>query len=154
MTTPDHITTLQPNEVFVFGSNEGGRHGRGAAKQAVKFGAIYGQGDGLQGQTYGISTKDRNLKVLPLHRIQVKVERFLRFAADSPDLTFLVTPIGCGLAGYKPKEIAPMFYGHSGNVILPVSFKALLPVPQDHDFSGVDPDEGDEEDFRDGCPNT
>lgn len=126
MNTPDDIITLQPNEVFVFGSNEGGRHGKGAAKQAVKFGAIYGQGDGLQGQSYGISTKDRDLKVLPLHRIQVKVERFLRFAATRPDLTFLVTPIGCGLAGYKPKEIAPMFEDAPGNVQLPASFETIL----------------------------
>lgn len=126
VSTPDHIITLQPREVFVFGSNEGGRHGKGAAKQAIKFGAVYGQGDGLQGQAYGISTKDRDLRVLPLHRISVKVARFLRFAETRPELTFLVTPIGCGLSRYSPKDIAPMFWDRPVNVVLPASFEAVL----------------------------
>lgn len=128
-TVPEDITSLEPNEVFVFGSNEAGRHGRGAAKQAVKFGAVYGQGDGLMGQSYGISTKGHKLEVLSLARIEVKVARFLRFAEAHAELTFLVTPIGCGLAGYKPKEIAPMFKGTPPNVVLPQSFQTILNLP-------------------------
>jgi hypothetical protein len=120
--TPEDIRSLQPNEVFTFGSNEGGRHGKGAAKMAVKFGAVYGQGEGLMGRSYGIATKDRNLKVLPLGKIEIKVARFIRFAESHPELTFLVTPIGCGLAGYNPKDIAPMFKNSPDNVVLPQSF--------------------------------
>jgi hypothetical protein len=121
--TPENITQLAENEVFVFGSNFAGRHGKGAALIAVrKFGAINGQGTGHVGQTYGIATKDRNLGVLPLHKIQVQVERFLRYAATHPELSFLVTPIGCGLAGYSAKEIAPMFRYRPDNVILPQTF--------------------------------
>ena len=128
--TPQKITRLNPGEVFVFGSNGGGRHGRGAAKDALKFGARHGQGTGLMGQSYGIATKDRNLKVLPLSAIYVQVSRFLRFAASNPDLTFLVTEIGCGLAGYKAKEIGRLFYLDGElppNVVLPASFQAQKP---------------------------
>ena len=125
-TTPDKITSLGPNEVFVFGSNLAGRHGKGAAWDAVKFGAIYGQGDGLMGRTYGISTKDRNLRVESLHAIGIRVDKFRRFALANPELTFLVTPIGCGLAGYKPSQIAPMFKNSPSNVILPASFQPYL----------------------------
>jgi len=129
--TPDRITKLAPNEIFVFGANEAGRHGCGAARFALdKFGAIYGQGDGLQGSSYGISTKDRNVKTLPLHKIQIKVGRFLRFAANNSAFTFLVTQIGCGLAGYNPKDIAPMFFAFGdvpSNVSLPKEFWAFAP---------------------------
>ncbi len=118
------ITKLEPNEVFVFGSNSAGRHGKGAALTAYrKFGARNGQGDGLMGQSYGIPTKGWKLDVLPLGKIWISVQRFLRFAAAHPELRFLVTEIGCGLAGYPPKEIAPMFQGATDNVILPDSFK-------------------------------
>ncbi len=127
MTTPENITVLLAHEIFVFGSNEAGRHGRGAALDAArKFGARRGCGDGLQGQSYGISTKDRDLRTLSLYQIEVKVLRFLRFAAAHSEFRFLVTPIGCGLAGYKPRDIAPMFKGHSPNVSLPASFEAVL----------------------------
>ncbi len=119
-----HITSLQPNEVFVFGSNSAGRHGKGAALTAYrKFGARNGQGDGLMGQSYGIPTKGWKLDVLPLGKIWISVQRFLRFASAHPELKFLVTEIGCGLAGYSPKEIAPMFQGATENVILPDRFK-------------------------------
>lgn len=125
MTTPDNITHLETNEVFVFGSNYAGRHGKGAALTAVrKFGARPGQGMGLMGQSYGIATKDHRLRVLPLPQINVQVERFLRFARSHPELTFFVTEIGCGLAGYSAKDIAPMFAGDiPANVILPSSFQ-------------------------------
>lgn len=123
--TPEHITHLDPNQVFVFGSSARGAHGKGAALTAKrKFGARIGQGDGLQGHSYGISTKDCNICTLPLDRIADKVARFIRFAAEHPELTFLVTPIGCGLAGYKPSQIAPMFRDTCAmeNVWLPECF--------------------------------
>lgn len=119
------ITKLSKGEVFVFGSNYAGRHGKGAAKQALKFGAVYGQGTGLMGQTYGIATKDKNLKVVRLHVIRYQIYKFLRFAQMHPELKFLVTQIGCGLAGYRPKDIAPLFYSHKipDNVVLPEVFE-------------------------------
>jgi hypothetical protein len=126
MTTPEHITELKPNEIFVFGSNRAGRHGRGAAKDALKFGAKHGVGEGICGKTYGIATKDRDLNVLSLREIEINVARFIRTAKAWPGLTFLVTPIGCGLAGYSPKDIAPMFVGAPANVVLPASFQRAL----------------------------
>lgn len=125
--TPENIVTLEPNQIFIFGSNESGRHGKGAAKTALnKFGAKCGCGDGLQGRSYGISTKDRRLKTLSLDRIQSKVRRFIRFATEHPELHFLVTAIGCGLAGYEAKDIAPMFKDVPENVSLPQSFWDVL----------------------------
>lgn len=119
------ITKLEPNEIFVFGSNLAGRHGAGAALTAYrKFGAKMGQGSGLMGQSYGIPTKDENLKTLPLYRIERNILVFLWFAFRHPELRFLVTEIGCGLAGYKPSEIGPLFGKETpDNVILPESFK-------------------------------
>lgn len=119
------ITSLKDNEIFVFGSNLAGRHGRGAALTALrKFGAKNGQASGLMGKSYGIPTKDRNLKVLSLDKIEIHIKRFLKFTKENPQLIFLVTEIGCGLAGYKPKQIAPLFFNYdiSGNVKLPESF--------------------------------
>jgi len=113
--------------IFVFGSNLAGRHGKGAALCArQKHGAIYGQGVGLQGNSYAIPTKDERLGVLPLSRIRVFVDDFIGFANSRPDLLFQVTAIGCGLAGYKPADIAPMFAGAPGNCLLPEEFKALV----------------------------
>lgn len=120
-----YITDLKPDEIFVFGSNYAGRHGKGAALLAYKkFGAKIGQGTGLMGRSYGIATKDRNLKVLSLNQIEIQIDRFIRFAENNRHLTFLVTEIGCGLAGYKVKQIAPLFMKHKipGNVRLPESF--------------------------------
>jgi hypothetical protein len=123
VTTPDNIVTLKPNEVFVFGSNEAGIHGAGAAKLALnKFGAEWGNGIGLQGQSYAIPTKDFDIRTLSLDLIKHYVDEFLEFAKYNPDFTFFVTQIGCGLAGRTPKEIAPMFKTHSNNVILPKVF--------------------------------
>ena len=124
-TATNRITKLADNEIFVFGSNYAGRHGRGAALDAVrKFRAINGQGTGLMGRSYGIATKDRNLKVLSLITIQKQVRKFYEFAIAHPDLRFIVTPIGCGLAGYKIKEIAPLFhfFKRPVNVVLPNEF--------------------------------
>lgn len=112
--------------IFVFGSNEAGRHGKGAAKYAQEnFGAIYGQGWGLQGQSFGIPTKDGKLNVLPLGKIYHYIQSFLEFAKASPNNTYNVTPIGCGLAGYGYEDIAVFFSPYSDlpkNVILPKEF--------------------------------
>lgn len=122
---PENIKLLKENEIFVFGSNYAGRHGAGAALTAYrKFGAKYGQGTGLMGQSYGIATKDRNLNVLSLDKIEIQINKFLKFANENPDKHFLVTQIGCGLAGYKPSQIAPLFFNDEipENVSLPESF--------------------------------
>jgi hypothetical protein len=104
------------NDIFVFGSNLAGIHGAGAARFAViQHGAIYGQGIGLQGRSYGIPTKDERIETLPLDTIAGFVTNFLNFARSRPDMTFYVTPIGCGLAGYKRAQIRPMFEGMPAN---------------------------------------
>lgn len=122
-TTSDNITKLEPNEVFVFGSNEAGVHGAGAAKLALcEFGAEWGNGIGLQGQSYAIPTKDFDIRTLSLDIIKHYIDEFLEFAEYTPNSIFLVTEIGCGLAGYSAKDIAPMFRGASDNVILPQVF--------------------------------
>lgn len=111
--------------VFVFGSNLAGRHGKGAALWARQHrGAIYGQGEGLQGNSYAIPTKDQNLKTLPRYEVRAAVYRFIEFARDRPDLVFEVTPVGCGLAGYRPEEIGPMFRDAPSNCRLPEDFEA------------------------------
>lgn len=123
--TPERVTNLKSHQIFVFGSNTAGKHGKGAALDAVrKFGAINGVGDGIQGQSYGISTKDKNLQVLSLEQIERKVKTFIKYAIKHYNRDFLVTPIGTGLAGYKAKDIAPMFKEclEMHNVILPESF--------------------------------
>lgn len=110
--TPENIVSLREYEVFVFGSNLSGRHGKGAAKTALGWGAKWGQASGLQGKTYGIPTKSHDVRsVLPIHDIKTYVNIFIEFAKMRPNITFLVTEIGCGLAGYKPKDIAPLFKG-------------------------------------------
>ena len=109
--------------IFVFGSNLAGRHGKGTALHALEHhGAIYGQGVGLQGNSYAIPTKDEHIRTLPLDHIRPYVDEFLGYAAAHPELTFQVTAIGCGLAGYKPSQIAPMFRDAPGNCILPPEF--------------------------------
>lgn len=129
-TTADHITQLEPGQIFVFGSNIGGRHGKGAAKFAVqKFGAVYGQGVGLQGRSYGIPTVNASITApLSLPKIAGYVSEFVEFARTRPDLTFLVTEIGCGLAGLTVKEIAPLFVDAMDvpNIWLPRRFWRVL----------------------------
>lgn len=106
----DNITKLNPNEIFVFGSNLSGRHGKGAAKQALTWGAIWGQGAGLQGRTYGIPSKNASItRTLSVKEIKPFVDDFIQFAKDNQNLIFIVTEIGCGLANLTPKEIAPLF---------------------------------------------
>lgn len=115
------------SSIFVFGSNTAGRHGKGAALTAVKeYGAKYGQGVGFQGNSYAIPTKNAALHSLALNYIAEYVEEFIRFAYAHPEYTFNVTPIGCGLVGYEPYQIAPMFKGVPENVYLPDVFKEYL----------------------------
>jgi hypothetical protein len=116
-TTPEFITELQPNEIFVFGSNLEGMHGGGAARIACsKFGAKMGQGVGLQGQSYAIPTMQGGVET-----IRPYVDDFIAFAKQHTELTFLVTRIGCGIAGFRDEEIAPLFeQAHNiDNIVLP-----------------------------------
>lgn len=107
-------------EIFVFGSNEAGRHGKGAALFAKQNkGAVTGQGRGLQGKSYAIPTKDYNLNTRSLPLIAEDVEEFLFFAAENLNLKFEVTKIGCGLAGYSEEDIKPMFKNAPHNCNLP-----------------------------------
>jgi hypothetical protein len=127
--TPDNITELKKHQVFVFGSNEAGIHGAGAAKLAhKKFGAVYGVGFGLRGQTFAIPTKDLKIRTLPLDKVESYIHSFLLEAMDHPDTEFLVTKIGCGLAGYLEEEIANLFKGKfiPENVVLPESFHNII----------------------------
>lgn len=113
--------------IFVFGANEAGRHGRGSALEAVKkHGAIYGRGYGLQGNSFGIPTKDKNLKILPLSKINEYVKLFLDFAKQNPECKFNVVKVGCGLAGYKDSDIAPMFKNKPDNVYLDKEWQIYL----------------------------
>lgn len=119
-------------QIFVFGSNLAGRHGKGAALWAKQHrGAIYGQGEGLQGNSYAIPTKGYSLRTLDLIGIGLYVDTFIEFAQEHPELTFQLTPIGCGLAGYKPEQIAPLFRGAPPNVSIPDEFKPLLSALND-----------------------
>lgn len=113
--------------IFVFGSNLAGRHGKGASLTARRqYGAVVGIGIGRQGDAYAIPTKDEALRTLPLDIIRGHVADFLAYARANPDLRFLVTAIGCGLAGYSPPDIAPMFAGAPRNCFLPREFQTLL----------------------------
>ncbi len=127
--TSSDIISLPDNHIFVFGSNTMGRHGKGAAKIAMKFGAKYGVGEGLMGRTYGLPTKGTDLRyALKIDQIRRYVDTFVEVAKANPDKVFLVTEIGCGLAGYKPKEIAPLFAAcvELENVHMPASFWRIL----------------------------
>lgn len=114
-------------KIFVFGSNEAGRHGAGSAKAAVeKFGAIYGRGTGLQGNSYAIATKSKTLQVLSLSEIKAHVDIFLEFAQQHQEMQFHLVAIGCGRAGYSPEQIAPMFQNAPDNCQLPKEFQEVL----------------------------
>lgn len=122
--TPEYITELKPNEIFVFGSNLQGMHAGGAARIAYeKFGAIWGQGVGLHGQSYAIPTMQGEVET-----IEPYVKEFIAFAKSHPEYTFFVTPIGCGIAGFTPQEIAPLFYHAMDveNIILPEDFVEIV----------------------------
>lgn len=118
-----------PTKIFVFGSNLDGRHGAGAALWARNNrGAIYGQGFGEQGMSFAIPTKGKGnpLPILSLDIINGYVKMFIEEARLNPEVKYQVTPIGCGLAGYKPEQIAPMFKNVPSNVELPQEFISVL----------------------------
>lgn len=120
----DRIDVLEENEIFVFGSNLAGHHGGGAARIAnMKFGAMWGVGVGLTGQSYAIPTMQGGVET-----IKPYVDEFIRFAQENPELKFLVTRIGCGIAGFRDEEIAPLFdeATHVSNIYLPETFYNIL----------------------------
>jgi hypothetical protein len=125
--TPAHIDELPFQTFFVFGSNLAGIHGKGAAKTAaLKYGAQWGVAEGFTGRCYAIPTKDKNLKPRKLEDIARSVKTFLMAASVYPQRRLWVTAIGCGLAQFKPDEIAPMFYACGPipkNVWLPKEFQ-------------------------------
>ena len=119
--TPHHIDSLGRDEVFVFGSNASGQHGGGAARLAAeRFGAVWGEGHGHHGQSYAIDTMS-GLDVLA-----TEARTFLDYARQHPELNFLLTPVGCGIAGHTPAEVAPLFEGAPQNVTIPASFLPFL----------------------------
>lgn len=120
--TPERITSLNENQIYVFGSNSLGRHSHGSAKYAAShFGAVNGQAEGLQGQSYAIVT------TCSLEELRMGVNRFVEFARQNPDKQFLVTKIGCGAAGYSVPDIAPLFDAciELENVSLPLEFWSI-----------------------------
>ena len=122
----DRIDILEEHEIFVFGSNLAGRHGGGAARAAnMKFGAEWGVGVGLTGQSYAIPTMQGGVET-----IKPYVDEFIRFAQENPGLKFLVTRIGCGIAGFKDEEIAPLFDKamQVPNICLPETFFKILQI--------------------------
>ena len=122
--TPEMITSLAENEIFVFGSNLAGAHGGGAARMAYRhFGAVWGIGVGLTGRTYAIPTMQGGVDT-----IKPYVDQFIAFAREHRQLTFLVTRIGCGIAGFRDRDIAPLFAQaiEVENIILPKEFVACL----------------------------
>ena len=121
--TPSMINVLGKNEIFVFGSNIQGMHMGGAARVAYsKFGAEWGNGEGLQGQSYALPTMEG------IENTTTAARHFTACAKEHPELKFFVTPVGCGIAGYTPEDIAPMFREAAKleNVFLPVSFWKVL----------------------------
>ncbi|MBD5196705.1 MAG: hypothetical protein HDR94_05040 [Bacteroides sp.] len=122
--TPENITKLGEDEIFVFGSNLEGRHAGGAARVAYdKFGAVWGQGVGLQGQSYAIPTMQGGVET-----IKPYVDEFINLAREWDQNTFYVTRIGCGIAGFTDEEIAPLFDEARDlyNVRLPESFVKII----------------------------
>lgn len=122
--TPDNIKELAPDEIFVFGSNLAGHHSGGAARVALdRFGAQWGVGEGIQGQSYAIPTMQGGVET-----IKPYVDRFLDLAYEWDQNTFLVTRIGCGIAGFTPEQIAPLFDRALDmyNVVLPRDFYDIL----------------------------
>ena len=128
--TPEIITELAPNEVFVFGSNTRGVHGAGAAKVAVEqFGAVMGKGEGLYGQSYAFPTKNKNIQTLSLGEIRTSVTLLIACCEENKDKTFLLTKVGCGLAGLSIAEVAGLFKEQQPlpkNLVLPEEFDAII----------------------------
>ena len=113
-TTPERLSELPEGSIFVFGSNESGAHGGGAAHVALeKFGAVWGQGEGLQGQSYGLPTMEG------FDALRGAAERFVAFAGEHPELRFYLTKVGCGIAGHDESDVAPLFSATPDNVVKP-----------------------------------
>jgi hypothetical protein len=118
------ITKLQPNEVFVFGSNLAGRHGAGAARQAkLSFGAVWGVGEGLTGQSYAFPTLGPSLGGLPMEALKVSRDLLYECCLANPDKRFLLTKVGCGLAGYREERMRALFACPPENLILPEDWR-------------------------------
>lgn len=136
---------MDKSEIFVFGSNTEGYHGGGAAKTArEQYGAEWGVGEGLTGQSYALPTrytrgegKDREFITLPGRQIEIYIERFISFAKDHPELTFRLTAIGCGRAGFTPEQLAPLLRNAPHNVRLPPEFRSALADLEDGRFWAV-----------------
>ena len=144
--TPEFIQELNDNEVFVFGSNLAGRHGGGAARQAYEcFGAEWGVGDGPTGQCYAIPTMQGGVET-----IKPYVDKFIEYANEHPEKRFLVTRIGCGIAGFRDSQIAPLFALAMGdtNISLPGEFAEELCIPSEC-WVRIDELAGLEDDFTD-----
>ena len=124
---PVDISRLEPNEIFVFGSNTAGRHGAGAARQAhLQFGAELGCGEGLTGQSYAFPTLDAALRQLPRAALEQSRDRLYRTCTENPEKRFLLTKVGCGLAGY-PEVFMQSFFGEPpANLILPKDWERPL----------------------------
>lgn len=123
--TLENIKELEHNQIFVYGSNLAGVNGAGAAKQAqIYFGAIHGKGTGLNGKSYALPTKNYYIATLGLKFIEIYVDDLLQYIHNNPNKHFLITKIGCGLAGYEIKEIAPLFknFLNIKNCSLPIEF--------------------------------
>ncbi|MDN5490855.1 MAG: hypothetical protein L0G57_10955 [Acinetobacter sp.] len=121
------IKTLPEDTVFVFGSNMAGTHQGGAAKTAhLHFGATKGVGRGWAGQSFAIPTMNEHLQQMPLSQIQHYIDDFKIYTKNHPKMKYFITSVGCGVAGYKVEEIAPMFKGISRNVIFPASFRPFV----------------------------
>ena len=115
--------------IFCFGSNEAGIHGAGAALYAFKNkGAKWGKGYGPSGYSFALPTKDKRIKTLPINKIAAYVDAFIRYAHTHPQLKFQVTQLGCGLAGFKPEQIAPLFIGAATNCYFDIGWKDHLPA--------------------------
>ncbi|ANJ20784.1 hypothetical protein HYO99_gp50 [Roseobacter phage RD-1410W1-01] len=114
--------------IFVFGSNKSGIHGAGAAAYAHKrLGAKWGVGEGMTGDCYALPTKGPKIEFIPLEEIKEAVDRFLKYASDHPNKDFKVTQVGCGLGGFTPADIAPLFYTHPENCHFDVKWHDYLP---------------------------
>lgn len=131
--TPEKITKLKPNEIFVFGSNINGIHGAGAARLAkLKFGAVWGCGRGWMGQTYAVPTREftqgKGFETFDIDEIEEEIVSLEGFIMLNPDKEFLITKIGCGLAGLKIDQVAPLFESISKlpNVSLPKEFWDII----------------------------